>query len=98
MAQVTFSVIMDEKLKMEFETLCNHLGMDMSTAINIFARVAVNEKKIPFEVSARELYSKENANRVFNEIRNKAMKNGTADMTMEEIDEEISKARQGIGE
>jgi len=96
MAQATFSVRMDENLKMEFETLCNYLGMNMSTAINVFARAVVKEKRIPFELSASDLYSKENALRVFNDIRRKAVENGTADMTMEEIDEEIAKARKGI--
>ena len=96
MAQATFSVRMDENLKMEFETLCNNLGMSMSTAINVFARAAVKEKRIPFELSASDLYSKENALRVFNDIRKKAVENGTADMTMEEIDDEIAKVRKGI--
>ncbi len=96
MAQATFSVRMDENLKTEFETLCNYLGMNMSTAINVFARAAVKEKRIPFELSASDLYSKENALRVFNDIRKKAVENGTSDMTMEEIDEEIAKARKGI--
>ena len=94
MAQATFSVRMDENLKIEFETLCSYLGMNMSTAINVFARAAVRAKKIPFELSADDIYSKENAFRVFNDIRRQAAVNGVADMAMEEIDEEIAKARK----
>ena len=96
MAQATFSVRMDETLKMEFEALCTNMGMNMSTAINVFARAVVKEKRIPFELSASDVFSKEKAFRTFNEIREQAVKNGTADMTMEEIDEEIAKARKGI--
>ena len=45
MAQATFSVRMDAILKREFEELCNEFGMNMSTAINVFARAVVREKK-----------------------------------------------------
>lgn len=52
MAQVAFSVRMDGELKQDFETLCETLGMNMTTAFNIFARAAVREQRIPFEISA----------------------------------------------
>ena len=89
---------MDEYLKVQFETLCDYLGMDMSTAINVFARAAVRAKKIPFELSADDIYSKDNALRVFNDIRRQAAENGAADMTVEEINEEIARVRMGIQE
>lgn len=94
MAQATFSVRMDENLKIEFETLCNYFGMNMSTAINIFARAVVKEKRIPFEISAPDLYSIENATLVFENMRQKAKENGIADLPIEEINEEIQKARK----
>lgn len=42
---------MDEGLKRQFELLCNELGLNMSTAFNIFARTMVRQQKIPFEIS-----------------------------------------------
>lgn len=96
MAQATFSVRMDEALKTEFETYCNYFGMNMTTAINIFARAVVKEKKIPFDISAPELFSKESANAIFDRIRLESKNNGVSDLSMEEIDEEISKTRKGI--
>ncbi len=50
MAQVTFSVRMDEELKTEFDALCKEFGMTASTAINVFARTVVRERRIPFEI------------------------------------------------
>ena len=94
MAQTTISVTMDESLKIEFETLCNYFGMDMTTAINIFARTVVKEKKIPFDIPPLDLYNEENAMKVFNSIRKQAESNGTCDLSMDEIDEEISKVRK----
>jgi len=52
MSQVAFSVRMESDLKERFEKLCDDLGMNMTTAFNIFARTAVREQRIPFEVSA----------------------------------------------
>ena len=54
MAQATFSVRMDETLKKQFDTLCSDFGMTASTAINVFARAVVRERKIPFEIVSPE--------------------------------------------
>ena len=54
MAQTTFSVRMDEKLKRPFDSLCADFGMNASTAFNVFARVVVRERKIPFEIVSQK--------------------------------------------
>ncbi len=43
MSQVAFSVRMDSELKEKFEKLCDDLGMNMTTAFNIFVRTVVRE-------------------------------------------------------
>ena len=48
MANVAFR--MDDKLKTEMQTLVKNLGMDLTTAFNIFAQQAVREQRIPFEI------------------------------------------------
>lgn len=50
MAQQTFSIRMDAQLKKEFDALVEDMGMNATTAFNIFARAVVREKKIPFEI------------------------------------------------
>ena len=54
MAQATFSVRMDETLKKQFDALCSDFGMTASTAINVFAKAVVRERKIPFEIVSPE--------------------------------------------
>ena len=51
MPQSIFSIRMDDTLKSNFEYVCNELGLNMSTAITIFAKKVCREKRIPFEVS-----------------------------------------------
>ena len=45
------NIRMDKELKKQFETFCNDVGMSMTTAFTIFAKKAVREYRIPFEVS-----------------------------------------------
>lgn len=51
MAQTNINIRMDENLKQQFDQLCNELGLNMTTAFNIFAKTVVRQKKIPFEIS-----------------------------------------------
>ena len=69
MAQATFSVRMDENLKKQFDSLCSDFGMSMSTAINVFARTVVRERRIPFEIASPEPeITREKAMQAFMEI------------------------------
>jgi len=49
--RVTFRV--DKELKEKAEKLFNNLGLNMSTALNVFLRKAVDEAAIPFTVAAK---------------------------------------------
>ena len=48
------SIRMDSDLKAQADALFGELGMNMSTAFNIFARQAVREGRIPFEISLNQ--------------------------------------------
>lgn len=50
MAQTNVNIRMDADLKKQFESFCADMGMTMTTAFNIFARKAVREYRIPFEI------------------------------------------------
>ena len=52
MAKTTnLSIRIDKELKEQAEQLFSELGMNMTTAFNIFVRQAVRQRKIPFEIS-----------------------------------------------
>ncbi|MFI3175277.1 MAG: type II toxin-antitoxin system RelB/DinJ family antitoxin [Bacillota bacterium] len=44
------NIRMDETVKKQAEELFSDLGMNMTTAINIFLKQAIRENKIPFEI------------------------------------------------
>lgn len=97
MAQATFSVRMDESLKNDFDSLCTDFGMSMTTAINVFARAVVRQRRIPFEIAAEPTITRDGARKAFDALRASAKVNGVQDLPLSEINEEIRQARYGEG-
>lgn len=52
MSTANINIRMDSDLKKRFAAFCDDIGMSMTTAFNVFARQAVRENKIPFEIDA----------------------------------------------
>ncbi len=50
MPQTNINIRIDENLKRDFDNLCSDIGMNMTTAFCIFAKTAVREQRIPFEL------------------------------------------------
>ncbi|MDR0587754.1 MAG: type II toxin-antitoxin system RelB/DinJ family antitoxin [Burkholderiales bacterium] len=51
MANAVINIRMDENIKRDAEALFGELGLNMSTAVNIFIRQTIRQRKIPFEIS-----------------------------------------------
>ena len=51
MAQVILSVRMDEETKKGLEDFCKAVGMTPSTAVNLFAKTVIRERRFPFEIA-----------------------------------------------
>ncbi|MCL2756829.1 MAG: type II toxin-antitoxin system RelB/DinJ family antitoxin [Coriobacteriia bacterium] len=51
MAQTTINVRIDEEVKRGFEEFCSEVGLNVSVAINMFARVVIREQRLPFGVA-----------------------------------------------
>lgn len=65
MAQTNINIRMDKKLKEQFDLFCSNVGMSMTTAFCIFAKKAVREQRIPFEITAEDpFYSEVNMERL----------------------------------
>ena len=93
MAQATFSIRMDESLKKQFDKLCSDFGMNATTAFNVFAKKVVQERRIPFEISAPVDNTRSEAKAAFYEMRRLADENGLTDMSLDEINAEINAVR-----
>lgn len=66
MAQTNVNIRMDEDLKKQFEAFCSEVGLNMTTAFNVFARATVRQQRIPFEIAIETdpFYSEANQKRL----------------------------------
>ena len=96
------NIRMDKSLKEQAEILLSELGMNMTTALNIFLRQTVRERAIPFQIALEkpnnETERKKLARKEFGElvksIQADSVRNGTDKMSMDDIDAIISNVRQ----
>lgn len=51
MAQSIITARVDEKDKASFDAFCSNVGLNTSTAINLFVKAVLRENRIPFEIS-----------------------------------------------
>ena len=51
MAQTNVNIRIDEQDKKLFDEICGLLGMNMSTAFNVFAKAVIRQGGIPFDLS-----------------------------------------------
>jgi len=100
MADTTnLSIRIDRGLKDEADSIFNDMGMNLTTAITIFIKQAVRQKKIPFEI-ALDSNNNEKGISLFEvvaaseRIWDNAVRTGMADMSMEDIDSEIKASRK----
>lgn len=80
---------MDSQLKSMFDALCTEFGMSANTAMNIFAKTVVQQRCIPFIIKSNKMEDISS----YRALRAMAEAEAFPEMTMEEIDEEIKKAR-----
>ena len=97
MAEVTsLNIKIDRDLKTQADILFNRMGMNLTTAVNVFVRQAVQEQAIPFRIYLNddERDVLERAKQALNDIQSQSIINGTSEMTIDEIDAEIAAYRQ----
>lgn len=96
MAQTAMTVRMDNQQKAQFDKLCEQFGMSANTAINIFVKAVIRSKSIPFSIQAKEEDDEvtAKAKATFKELRAKAERGETPELTLDEINEEIREVRR----
>ena len=86
MATTSITIRMDEELKKQAETLFSELGMNMTTAFTVFAKAAVRQQGIPFEISADPFYSEANQARLVAAIKGMESRSGIVRKTMKDLE------------
>ncbi len=84
---VTVSLRFEEGFKNELDEMCDEMGMNLTTFFMLYAKKAVRERKIPFEIAAPRdpFYSEKNIERLRQSIK-QAEEGKTITKTMEELE------------
>jgi len=95
---VNYTLRINKTDKQRAEEVFKTLGMTFSTGINVYLKTVGREKKIPFSLDTNKNVAKTEALKKFREnlkiMQEEAKNNGTADMTMDEIDDIIAEVRR----
>jgi DNA-damage-inducible protein J len=85
MAQTSFTIRMDEDVKRDFNALCENIGLTMTAAFCVFAKKAIAEQRIPFELTANPdpFYSEANMKHLTSIIN--GIENGTRPLVEHEL-------------
>lgn len=49
---ITISLRLEEDMKKDLEEMCNEMGMNLTTFFMIYAKRALRDRKIPFQIEA----------------------------------------------
>lgn len=85
MANVSFR--MDDSLKLQMEAVLEELGLNMTTAMTMFAKTIVREQRLPLDLRIDPFYSAANQSRLKHTIE--SYETGSSDsikMSMEELE------------
>lgn len=85
MATVSFR--MDDTLKKKTETILDELGLNMTTAMTMFAKTIVREQRLPLDLSVDPFYFAANQERLKRTIENyESGKSAPVKKSLEELE------------
>lgn len=89
MAQATITARVDARDKIDFDAFCSDVGINTSTAINMFVKAVLRENRIPFEIAQNPdpFFSKSNMAYVKKSVQELRAGKGTSHELIEVDDE-----------
>ena len=95
MATSLVQIRVDEDLKAQAAKIYENLGIDISTAIRIFLKRSVMVGGIPFSMTLypHDEYKAKNGYQALVSLSESSKRNGMAEMSLDEIEEEIHSVR-----
>ena len=90
------SIRVDSNLKQRFDVLCDEFGISNTSALTLFIKAVVRERRIPFEIRAVSLEdSRKQALLAFDILRAEAAESGLQGLSLDEINAIINEVRNG---
>ena len=97
MSTSNITVRVDESTKKEFDAFCNNVGINPTSAVNMFIKNVLRTRTLPFIVTDTEEQHNNTAmllmQNAIKSLREQSMVNGNENMSMDEVDAEIAAYR-----
>ena len=100
MPTVNLTVRVDEVTKREFDVFCENVGLNATSAVNMFIKTVVRTRKLPFVVTddtteeqSGQLLMAE-MKKAIRSMRELSVANGNSEMSLDEINAEIAESRK----
>jgi len=101
MEAVNVTVRMDKETKRKFDIFCENVGINITTAFNMFVKATLRTRELPFAVTDVEeteaiimAKNREDLRAAFKAAQEQSVINGTDKITMDEINAEIAAYRK----
>jgi DNA-damage-inducible protein J len=94
-ATVNVTVRVEEETKKQFDAFCDSVGINMTSAVNMFIKTVLRNRELPFvitDVDERQL-TLARARGALKAMQDMSALNGNSKMTLDEINAEIAEAR-----
>lgn len=98
MDAVNVTIRMDKETKREFDAFCENVGINITTAFNMFIKATLRTRELPFvvtDVDSRKQARKE-LGEVIKTIQEQSVINGTDNMTLDEINSIVAECRKDM--
>ena len=96
MAGVNVTVRIDEDTKREFDIFCENVGINITTAFNMFIKATLRTRELPFVVT--DIETKKQARIAFGEafksVQEQAVGNGLNTLSFDDINGIVAECRQ----
>ena len=90
----TITARVDKNDKVAFDQFCSSVGLNSSSAINLYIKAVLRERRIPFDIVSPQGTPQEKLADAFTSLRSYTQNSDSADMSLDEINEEIRASRQ----
>jgi len=90
------TIRMDKDTKRDFETFCDNVGINLTTAFNMFVKATLRTRTLPFTVS--DIDSRKQTRlelqEAFEDLQKESAANGNDKMTLDDINALIAECRR----
>jgi len=96
MAGVNVTVRIDEETKREFDIFCENVGINITTAFNMFIKATLRTRELPFSVTDVDPHrqARQTLEKAVRAIQEQTAIGGAENMTLDEINSIIAVCKQ----